>query len=57
MDTLKAKQLAYDLTIEAVKDNHAMKNVNKENIPERIKYVSNIYDDILTEITKTNMNL
>lgn len=57
MNTLKAKQLAYDLTIEAVKDNHAMKNINKENIPERIKYVSNIYDDILTEITKTNMNL
>lgn len=57
MDISKAKRLAYDLTLEAVREDHVMKNTTGDNISEKVKYISKIYSDVLTEITKTNMNL
>ena len=56
-DLTKIKQMAYDLTLETVKENNILKNISKDNVEEQTNYITRIYNDILDTLTKSDIDL
>lgn len=58
MDTLlKKKQMAYDLTMEAIRSNNILHNIDKNTTSRKIEVITEIYENILEELKKSDIDL